>query len=117
MLDGVKDTLVVPKNSNELGRQLMEELLESCTYMRKKLKYTPKRFQQMLADYGAVLTAKRLLAKDDMSGMTGLYELIKNDKPELSMEYIVMQEKYRSLFTDEEIKVCIDRLKKLDVMT
>lgn len=100
---------------NALERQLMEELLDSCAYMRKKLGYRPTRFQQMLAEYGAVLTAKKLLAKEDMSKMTGLWELINNKKPELSMEYIVMQDKYRPLFSDEEIKVCIDRLRILEV--
>lgn len=78
----------------------------------KKLGYKPTRFLQMIDEYGAVETAKRLLASEDnlSDGVTKLWELGRLD---LSMESIVIKPEYKELFTEQEIKIAEKRLKDL----
>ncbi len=62
--------------------------------------YYPTYFMQMLETYGGVETAKRLLAKHEIQrGLMRLYAL---DLLDSSMEAFVIQERFQSLFSDEE---------------
>lgn len=64
----------------------------------------------MVADKGGLATEKELIIKDDDTyGFERLYELKRLD---LSVEALVLDNKYRSLFTIYEKKRCSDRLKK-----
>lgn len=74
--------------------------------------YIATYFLQMLDAYGGVETAKRLLAKRDTQA--GLYKLWELDLLGDSMEAVVLQERYRPLFTEEEIAEAQRRLEKLD---
>jgi hypothetical protein len=58
-----------------------------------------------------VETAKRLLAKSDPQ--TGLFELWRLDLLHESMEAIVLQEKFKDLFTPDEIAEAHRRLEEL----
>ena len=70
--------------------------------------YTPVRFLQMVQEYGGLRTAKRLLAKTDIqSGLTTLWDCGRLD---LSMEALVISERYQPLFTKEEIETARARL-------
>jgi len=63
----------------------------------------------MIANYGGLKTAQKLLATPNPSeGFEVLWELQRLD---LSMENLVLNPKYRSLFTDEEITTAKERLK------
>lgn len=46
---------------DNLARQFEEELKEKMFRAKKECKYNPTRFNQMLARYGGVETAKRLM--------------------------------------------------------
>lgn len=88
--------------------QAMEGTIEAA----KTRNYNPTYFMQMLAKLGGVQTAKRLLASDKpQSGLFELYHLgILNE----SMEAVVVQEKFRSLFNEDELTEANRRLEQLD---
>jgi len=73
--------------------------------------YRPTYFLQMLDKYGGVETAKRLLTKRE--SQTGLFQLYELNLLSESMEAIVLQERYRDLFTAEEIAEAHRRLDEL----
>ena len=69
------------------------------------------RFRQMIDQFGAVETAKRLLSHHDIQ--TGLMRLWELHALENSMEALLIQERFRCLFTEEEIEEAHRRLKEL----
>ncbi len=76
----------------------MREIYTKCA---EEHNYRPTRFLQMLGEYGGVETARRLLEPGPPSeGLTRLFEL---RHPELSVEYLVLQKQWRSLFSDAEL--------------
>jgi hypothetical protein len=73
--------------------------------------YTPTYFMRMLERYGGVETAKRLLADHTpQSGLSTLWEL---DLLPQSLEAVVIQDRYRSLFKPDEISEARRRLDEL----
>lgn len=78
---------------------------------KEECNYNATRFLQMLNQYGGLATAKKLIHKTDSSySFTVLWE---NNRLDLSVEALVINPKYHSLFTEEEIKSCENRLSKL----
>lgn len=51
-----------------LTRTFEEELREKMIQAKKECKYNPTRFNQMLAQYGGVETARRLIASAQKNG-------------------------------------------------
>ena len=74
--------------------------------------YIASYFEQMLNQHGGVETAKRLLV--DSEPQTGLYRLWELGLLKDSMEAVVLQDRFRSLFTDDEIAEAYKRLDELD---
>ncbi len=72
--------------------------------------YRSTRFRQMVANEGEVKTAKKLIYKN--GGTAGFERLYKCNRLDLSVEALVSQDKYRELFTEEEITMCKERLKE-----
>jgi hypothetical protein len=87
------------------------QALEGTVEAAKARNYIPTYFMQMLGELGGVETAKRLLAKSELQ--TGLYELWRLGLLKDSMEAVVLQDKFRSLFTPEEIAEARRRLEEL----
>ena len=73
--------------------------------------YRPTYFLQMLEKYGGVETAKRLLAKKE--SQTGLFQLYELDLLSESMEAIVLQDRFKDLFSEAEIAEAYRRLDEL----
>ena len=69
------------------------------------------RFRQMIDEYGAVEAAKRLLATREIQ--TGLMRLWEMKSLSKSMEALVIQERFRPLFTEEEVAEAHRRLEEL----
>lgn len=87
------------------------QALEGTIEAAKAKGYTPTYFIQMLNEHGGVETAKRLLASAKaQEGLNKLWEL---NLLHESMEAVVLQDKYRSLFTDVELAEARRRLKAL----
>ena len=71
--------------------------------------YRPGYFLQMIEAHGGVGTAKRLLAKPEyQSGLTDLWE---RSLLGISAEALVLQERWQSLFSDDERRSAHERLK------
>lgn len=82
-------------------------------YIRAKSEanYTASYFIGMLSSYGGLGTARRLLASTEVSsGFAALYE---RDRLDLTVEALVIQSKFASLFTDEELDIARQRLDQL----
>lgn len=70
--------------------------------------YRPTRFLQMLNEKGALITAKELINKSNATdGFTRLWECNRLD---LSLEALVLKEKYIALFSEKERNKCKERL-------
>ena len=87
------------------------QALEGTIEAAKARKYFPTYFMQMLGEYGGVETAKRLLASREPQ--TGLFELYRLDLLHESMEAVVLQAKFHSLFTEDELAEAHERLEGL----
>ena len=81
-----------------------EELKNRAYEAKKKYKYNPTRFLQMLAVYGGRDTARRLIKTGEISD--GFTRLLMEDRLDLTTEAVVIETQFKDLFTDEEIKIC-----------
>ena len=88
-----------------LTRTFEEELREKMIQAKKECKYNPTRFNQMLAQYGGVETARRLIASAQKTGnlSEGLSTLWSCGRLDLSMEESVCKPEYAALFSETEI--------------
>ena len=91
-----------------LAKKFEEELKLKMLRAKKECKYNPTRFNQMLATYGGVETAKRLISNARKTGNTseGFSTLFLCGRLDLSMEDSVCKAEYAPLFTDKEIAYC-----------
>ncbi|MDD5457435.1 MAG: hypothetical protein PHV30_10465 [Candidatus Margulisbacteria bacterium] len=80
-------------------------------YIRAKAEvgYNATRYLQMLSKYGGIETAKKLLydTKYVSDGFTTLYMAGRQD---LTVEALVLKDKYKTLFTVEELEIARKRL-------
>jgi hypothetical protein len=65
----------------------------------------------MVVEMGGVAAAKKLLASDDIQ--SGLYELFECGRLDLTVETLVLQDEYRSLFSPEEL---VEAQRRLDLL-
>ena len=73
-------------------------------------RYHPTRFHGMLETYGGVETARRLL-RDPNYFSYGFERLCELDRPDLTMEAMILSLSYRrKLFTAEELSAAAERL-------
>lgn len=94
-------------NQKELEQQLHDEF--EATIPKVKAKgLRPTKFISMLNEYGGYETAKKLIGTREAS--QGFADLLMKGLSHLSVESIVLQDKYKPLFTEEELKICRERL-------
>lgn len=108
MKPGAQNKKEIKMNSLEI--QFTVELLNAAEIAKKECKYNPSFFIHMLDENGGVETAKKLLrAKKISDGFEKLWELKRLD---LTVEAIVLNQKWNSLFTKEELGIARTRLKQ-----
>ena len=97
----------------DLEHQFKLELEDKMRRAKKECQYNPTRFNQMLAKYGAVETAKRLISNAMKTGIVsdGFTTLYLCGRLDLTVEHSVCKEEYQSLFSPEEIAYCEELLK------
>lgn len=100
-------------DKDRLEQELQDELIFCTEQVKKKIHYRATRFSQMLANHGAVETARKLIHSTKIA--TGFWELVSAGYPELTVEYTVLKPKYRSLFTDDELQICRRKLQDFGV--
>jgi len=85
-------------------RDIYHRALSECCYRAT-------RFLQLVGERGGVAAAKQLLRSPGLpQGLTKLWELGRLD---LSMEALILQDRWAGLFTEEEIAVARKRLQDL----
>ncbi len=92
----------------ERDQQFHEAMVEVYQRARKECGYTATAFLRMVLDHGGVEAARRLLSTDE--AQSGLYELWNCGKPEISVEYLVLQPQWRDLFASEQRRRARQRL-------
>lgn len=75
---------------------------------RRDVGYTATRFIQMVAEHGGLETARRLLAGSQVS--EGFTTLVMAGRRDLTVEHLVLEERFRGLFTRLELREATRRL-------
>lgn len=92
-----------------LEKSFHDDIVKTCNRMKKEAGCNPTHFLKNLSTLGGVQAAKIMIAKNsDAETFTRLWE---KKKLSLSVEAQVIKSDYRELFTEEEIKICVKRLR------
>ena len=83
----------------------MREIYETA---KKECGYNAVRFMQLVAEKGGVAAAKQLIGTN--GGTEGFTTLWEHGRLDLSVEAHVLKDEFIELFTEEERKMCRDRL-------
>ncbi|AZV42010.1 5-methylcytosine-specific restriction enzyme A [Peribacillus asahii] len=96
-------------NQRQLEIQFHKDMLNIYENARK-IGYNASRFKQMVANQGGLNVAKKFISSNSPSdGFTSLLLLGRLD---LTVEALVLEEAYQSLFSEEERQAVLDRLKE-----
>ena len=96
---------------SDAPKQIEAEFLEAMLDVYRAVSEVvarPARFHNMLGQHGAVETARQLICKDELQGT--FIDLAQLGRLDLSVEALVLQPKYRELFTEAELQKAEDRL-------
>ena len=93
--------------TDDLGDDF-DRAMEQIYVQAKQAGYTATRFHQMLVKHRGVETAHRLLPQVS-DGFTALQQL---DRLDLTVEALVLQPKWISLFSDNERQIARSRLRE-----
>jgi hypothetical protein len=88
-----------------------EERLWDSVRQSVALGYNPNRFSEMLKTWGGIGVAKRLVASGEIQD--GIKKIVAMGHPELSMESIMLEPHFASLFTEGELQAARWRLDQL----
>lgn len=100
---------VMTEDNKRIEEQLYEQLRWSCEESRK-IDYNPGFFWKMLNERGPVLTCKKLLEGGPDSLPDGFVTLLMKKRLDLSMEVIVLEPIFASLFDRTELATARKRL-------
>ncbi|MBU3191756.1 hypothetical protein KPL51_19820 [Clostridium bowmanii] len=101
--------------NEDLERKFYMDMREIYFKADKECGYRASRFMQMIADKGGVDTAKKLVTKE--GGTEGFEKLWQYKRLDLSVEALVLNDVYKSLFSDEVRDICRQRLKEYGFIT
>ena len=100
---------------SQLERQFHQRMFEIYRRAASECGYRPTRFLQMVNERGGLIAAQDLLrAARPSDGLSILWE---HQRLDLSVEALVCQEPWRSLFTQDEIAEAEKRLNQLGYST
>lgn len=102
----------MPEKTSQLEQQFHDAMLDIYESARSlKRPYHATRFFRMVNERGGKDTADTLLATDQPSeGFTELF--LRDRRLDLSVEYLVLRNPYRDLFTSTQLAVARERLRK-----
>jgi hypothetical protein len=91
--------------------QFHEAMLNVYERAKRECRYTATRFFQMVTDRGGLAAARMLLAsKHYPDGLTRLWE---EKRLDISMEVLVLSDRWRGFFSEDELAVAAKRLREL----
>ena len=94
----------------DLEKQFDHDMRDIYITAKRECGYNATRFLQMISDMGGLAAAKQLIHKE--GGSDGFTTLWMCRRLDLSVEAHVLKPEYRELFTDDELKICRDRLEE-----
>ncbi|SFC47907.1 hypothetical protein [Clostridium uliginosum] len=95
---------------SQLELDLYNDMLRIYKEAEIQCNYKPTRLREMLLNQGGLKTAKKLISKN--GGTDGFVRLWECHRLDLSVEALVLNDKYKELFTEEDMNVCRDKLKE-----
>jgi hypothetical protein len=96
-------------NMENLKRELRERYISTYNEC-KKFKYFPRAFLDMVVSSEDIVDVTRKLVHKE-GGTSGFTTLFENKRMDLSVERIILEPRYRELFTTEDLQAAYDRLK------
>lgn len=97
-----------------LEKRFEQDMIDIYTTAKKECGYNASRFLQMLSAKGGLVAAKQLISKP--GGTDGFTTLWEHGRLDLSVEAHVLKPEYAELFTDEERRMCRERLEQFGYM-
>ncbi len=97
-----------------LEKRFEQEMIDIYMTAKKECGYNASRFLQMLGAKGGLTAAKQLISKP--GGTDGFTTLWEHGRLDLSVEAHVLKAEYAELFTDEERRMCRERLEQFGYM-
>lgn len=94
----------------QLEDELTTALIDGYQRAGEDVGYWGRRFLQAVRRNGGLATAKRMLKPRNAGQRAGLDALLEAGRPDLTLEAIILQLKFRELFTDAEVSVAAERL-------
>ena len=91
-------------------KRFEQDMIDIYTTAKKECGYNASRFLQMLGDKGGLAAAKQLISKP--GGTDGFTTLWEHGRLDLSVEAHVLKPEYAELFSDEERRMCRERLEQ-----
>ena len=91
-----------------LEKRFNQDMIDIYTTAKKECGYNASRFLQLLEAKGGLAAAKQLITKT--GGTDGFTTLWEHGRLDLSVEAHVLKSEYNDLFTEDERKMCRDRL-------
>ncbi|MCF6152766.1 MAG: hypothetical protein E3K38_10830 [Candidatus Kuenenia stuttgartiensis] len=93
-----------------LEDELTEAFIAGYKVAGEEVGYWGRRFLQAVKRNGGLATAQRMLLPRNIGQRKGLDALLEANRPELTVEAIILQPKFRPLFSISELKVAQERL-------
>ena len=93
-----------------LETELTAALLESYHRAGDEVGYWGRRFLQAIRRHGGLANAKRMLKPRTSGQRAGLDALLEANRPDLTLEAIILKPKFRELFTESELSTAAERL-------
>jgi 5-methylcytosine-specific restriction protein A len=90
--------------------ELTEAFIEGYRVAGKEVGYWGRRFLQSVKGKGGLATAKRMLLPRNAGQRKGLDALLEADRPELTVEAILLNPRFSVLFTSSELETARTRL-------
>ena len=97
-----------------LEKLFEQEMIDIYMTAKKECGYNASRYLQMLGAKGGLAAAKQLISKP--GGTDGFTTLWEHGRLDLSVEAHVLKAEYAELFTDEERRMCRERLEQFGYM-
>ena len=98
------------KEVDRLKKDFHVEILKVYERAKSEVKYNATRFIRMYSEKGGYETAQILLHMSDVTG--GFTEMWKRGRMDLTIECFVLKPKWRPLFTEEDLNIARNRLRK-----
>ena len=90
--------------------ELTEAFIQAYQTAGREVGYWGRRFLQAVKRNGGLATAQRMLLPRNAGQRKGLDAILEAGKPELSVEAVVLQPRFRAMFTGAELKAAEERL-------